>query len=76
MQITNEGLCVMDGGADDRIEVVISCEHPSIDLYLVIRRWEGKEGRGSEDTSAYIKQVQLFQLLPRKITTSCQSMKF
>jgi hypothetical protein len=76
MQITNEGLCVTNEGADDRIEVVISCEHPSIDLYLVIRRWEGKEGRGSEDTSAYIKQVQLFQLLSRKITTSCQSMKF
>ena len=46
MRITNAGQCIMDGGADDRIEVVISCEHPSIYLYLVIRKWEGKEGSG------------------------------
>ena len=32
MRITNAGQCIMDGGADDRIEVVISCEHP--ELYL------------------------------------------
>jgi hypothetical protein len=66
----------MDGGTDDRIEVVISCEHPSIEELYTIRRLEGKEGRGSEDTSAYVKHVQLVQQLLKKTTTSCQSMKF